>query len=134
MHYKIFARAPTYRELKMKRHALNTWKVVQGNVDDTSKSIEVADQDEDDTGWILPASTYNAASQRISDMYRNVVFGNDEDLFDDVHHQTQHGASLYFCSFNVYLFFTDRRNPDLLAFTEYQLPGTKYHARRRFKF
>ena len=45
----------------------------------TGNDAEDSTPDGETRDWILPPATFEAASQRISEMYRNVIFLRDED-------------------------------------------------------
>lgn len=103
--YKIFTRAPTAAELKNRTsQSINSdfnWQAVEGsltpepdeeNISEVLKyksqsrkkelPFELPQDEEGSNEWILPPATLNVATQRISDMYKNVIFadeGDDED-------------------------------------------------------
>ncbi len=98
-HYKVFLPAPTYAEIrsesnnsdnsrsserKWKIHELSSAKPNSLSRRDT-EIVEAQTATEDfvhSRGWILPPGTLEAAGSRISELYKNVIFG-DDDVEDD---------------------------------------------------
>ena len=98
MPYKVFLRAPTFSELKTAN--MMRWKTIEGTggLQASSASHQSAQLAEVSSGgeWILPQETISAASQRISDMYKNVIFNDlsgaeGQEGMDIIVDATQHG-------------------------------------------
>ena len=105
--YKVFLGAPTTAELRNQNtqdSADNlTWRAAEGplhrendatisRTDSKAKAQSQRDGlnliispqiSEESREWIMPAATLNAATQRISEMYKNVIFPDDEEDDED---------------------------------------------------
>lgn len=89
MSYRVFLRAPPKSALKASEGQTFTWHTVRSrdeaissqDVAAETSSVEAKDStlDGDTRDWILPPASFEAASQRISEMYKNVIFLRDED-------------------------------------------------------
>lgn len=69
-------KAPTFSELRSKKdmgwRAVESWDMSQGPL---HLSVEGGEEGMDEE-WIMPRATFAAASQRISEMYKNVIFND----------------------------------------------------------
>lgn len=92
MSYKVFLKAPTAAALKDNATKESfRWQIAnsqdKGQSSFLNKSSDVLSKDsgrdeaqvEGVQEWILHPATLGAASQRISEMYRNVIFAEDDD-------------------------------------------------------
>lgn len=77
MSYKIFTKAPSYAELQARERM--HWKTIEvrgmttTGVDTTTTPID----DGVGTQWILPPVTLAVATQKISEIYKNVIFADE---------------------------------------------------------
>ncbi|KAH8107261.1 hypothetical protein DFH11DRAFT_1228077 [Phellopilus nigrolimitatus] len=93
MSYRVFLIAPTTAELK-KLAQVNTYhrktassseiaedkRLTTPELDRQTCIDRAATQPEDTVDdWILPPATLDAASQRISEMYQNIIFADEEE-------------------------------------------------------
>ncbi|OCB83979.1 hypothetical protein A7U60_g8650 [Sanghuangporus baumii] len=101
MSYRIFLSAPSSASLKNTAGQNFTWCTARsersgfGTSQDAGKDAplgacidtEDSTMDGETRGWLLPPATLGAASQRISDIYKNVIFPQDDDDGLDLHEQ-----------------------------------------------
>ncbi|KAL5537251.1 hypothetical protein ACEPAF_1074 [Sanghuangporus sanghuang] len=101
MSYRIFLSAPSSASLKNTAGQSFTWCTARsersgfGTSQDAGKDAplgacidtEDSTMDGETRGWLLPPATLGAASQRISDIYKNVIFPQDDDDGLDLHEQ-----------------------------------------------
>lgn len=99
-HYKVFLPAPTYAEIRSEsnnsdnsRSSERKWKIHElssakpnslSRRDTEIVEAQIATEDfVHSRGWILPPGTLEAAGSRISELYKNVIFGEDDVEDDD---------------------------------------------------
>ncbi|KLO04947.1 hypothetical protein SCHPADRAFT_840002 [Schizopora paradoxa] len=100
-HYKVFLPAPTYAEIRAELQTPQSsrvkrqWEVLEySSAKSVSNPISRTDTEIVDaqitTGdafqsreWVLPPGTLEAVGSRISDLYKNVIFGDDDEEDDE---------------------------------------------------
>ena len=94
--YHVFLGAPTAKEVLQTADSSASWDWT------TVSSKPIKPQSSSDFSYLLPPATLEAASRRISLIYRNIIFqdndgnNNDEDPFDTT--QESEGLPFFFCN------------------------------------
>lgn len=72
--YRVFTGAPSFAELKRPPQTKYNW---------SSTTFSTARRDHEDfrhdPSWLVPEATLISATQRISQMYKNVIFDDDDE-------------------------------------------------------
>ncbi|KAL5492051.1 hypothetical protein ACEPAI_3498 [Sanghuangporus weigelae] len=86
MSYRVFLNAPSSASLKNTAKQNFTWCTARsedsgfGTSQEAGKNVSLGtsiDSEGETRDWLIPPATLGAASQRISDMYKNVIFPQD---------------------------------------------------------
>lgn len=72
-HYRVYSGAPSFAQLKTSSSVKYQWITTS-----SSNNAPTGPDIRHDPSWLIPVATMDTATQRISEMYKNVLFDDDE--------------------------------------------------------